>query len=426
MTETAPAGRPGTRAVWNIADQCLASLATFAVTILAARAGSAQEFGHFALGLTIYLFLLGVSQAMVNNVFLIRYPGLSAEQARIGASGAAGLAASVGVVFGVVVIPLGLLVAGTAGPSLAAIAVAFPILFLQDCWRAVLIGRSKPRDATINDTLRIAVQLGTICVLIAFGHVSSPVLLLAWGLGALPAAVLGAVQVGATPSLRRGYEYARRHSDISRFLVLEWVLVLGAAQISLLIVAWLGSPADVGALRGAQTLLGPMNVLGLGAFSFLLTELVRRPLLSVAARRRFAALVGGVLAVIATSWGTVLALLPTKAGTVLLGSTWVGTSTVIVPMTVYVAGAAAATGLLVVLRSVADTRSTFIVNCVLAPLLLGGVVVGQLNGGVVGAAWGFGLATTLIVPFFWFRMELLFRRPTATGPADAAILLGQS
>jgi O-antigen/teichoic acid export membrane protein len=402
------------RAVWNLADQGLSSLATFAVTILAAAVGTAEGFGHFAVAFTLYLFLLGVSQAMVNQVYLMRYPALSDAEALAGARAAGGLAFTFGVACAVVLIPGGLLLAGDTGPAIATVAALFPLLFVQEAWRGVLIGRGRPQAATLNDGVRAALQLGAMAAVVAVGHTEPTTLLLAWGLAGGVAAVLGAVQLGGAPSVPAGLRYLRRHLDISRFLVAEWLLVLGAAQVGLLVVAWLGSPADVGSLRGSQTLLGPMNVLGLGVFSFLLTELVRRPGLSVPTLRKVAAASGGALALVAVLWGGCLLLLPDAVGSALLGETWAGAAQTLLPMTFYVAGAAGATGTLAVLRSMGDARSTFIVNCVLGPLMLGGVVLGQLLGGAVGAAWGFAAATTLVIPLFWWRMEGSVRRRAAT------------
>ncbi len=397
------------RAVWNLADQALSSLATFAVTILAAAAGTATEFGYFAVAFALYLFLLGVSQAMVNQVFLIRFPAVSDEEARRGARAASGLAFVFGLACAAVVVPAGLVLAGAAGPSIATIAVLFPVLFVQEAWRAVLIGRGRPRAATANDAVRTVLQLGSMAVVIASGR-SDPTLLLAvWGAAAAVAAVLGAVQVGGAPSPRAGLRFAVQHVDISRFLVAEWLLVLGAAQVGLLAVAWLGSPADVGSLRGSQTLLGPMNVLGLGVFTYLLPELVRRPELGPGALRRVAAAAGGILALVAAAWGLCLLALPDAVGAAVLGDTWPGARETILPMTLYVAGAAGATGTLAVLRAKGDARSTFLVNTVLGPLMLAGVVIGQLAAGVTGAAWGFAAATTLVVPLFWLRMERRIR-----------------
>jgi O-antigen/teichoic acid export membrane protein len=402
------------RALWNLVDQGLSSLATFAVTILAAAVGTAEGFGHFAVAFTLYLFLLGVSQAMANQVFLMRYPAASEADALAGARAAAGLAFTFGLGCAVVLVPVGLAFAGDSGPSIATVGALFPLMFTQEAWRGVLIGRGRPKAATLNDGVRTALQLGGMAAVVALGHPEPTTLLLAWGLAGGVAAALGAVQVGGAPSIPAGLRYLRAHLDISRFLVAEWLLVLGAAQVGLLVVAWLGTPADVGSLRGAQTLLGPMNVLGLGVFSFLLTELVRRPALDLPVLRKVAGAAGGVLALVALAWGAVLILLPSGVGDLLLGDTWAGASATLLPMTLYVAGAAGATGTLAVLRSLGDARSTFLVNCVLGPLLLTGVVVGQLLGGAVGSAWGFAMATTLVIPLFWWRMEGSVRR---RGPA---------
>lgn len=403
--------RPGRRprAFWNLADQALSSLGTFAVTILAAAAGTADEFGHFAVAFSLYLFLLGVSQALVNQVFLMRYPAVAEDEARRGGRSAGGLAFVFGLVCAVLVVPVALVTAGATGPSIATIAALFPVLFVQEAWRGVLIGRGRARAATGNDGVRTALQLGFMTAVIATGNTEPPLLLAAWGLAAAVGAVLGAFQVGVVPSPTAGLRFARQHADISRFLVAEWLLVLGSVQVGLVAVAWLGTPADVGSLRGSQTLLGPINIIGLGVFSYLLTELVRRSELSGQMLRRVAAASGGVLALVAVGWGLCFLALPESVGAVLLGETWPGARETLLPMTFYVAGATGATGILAVLRSKGDARSTFLVNTVLGPLILGGVVLGQILTGAPGAAWGFAAATVLVVPLFWLRMERTIR-----------------
>ncbi len=216
---------------------------------------------------------------------------------------------------------------------MATIAALFPLVFVQEAWRGVLVGRGRPRSAAFNDGVRAALQIGAMMAVIALGRTATDRLLSAWGLAGGVAACLGAIQIGGAPSPTAGLRFARRHLDISRFLVAEWVLVLGAAQVGLLAVAWLGTPADVGSLRGAQTLLGPMNILGLGVFSFLLTELVRRPDLTAAKLRTGGGGVRRRARRDGRSRGACCLLaLPDAVGVTLLGETWSGArDTVLLP-----------------------------------------------------------------------------------------------
>jgi hypothetical protein len=58
------------------------------------------------------------------------------------------------------------------------------------------------------------------------------------------------------------------------------------------------------------------------------------------------------------------------------------------------------------------------VNTILGPLMLLAVVVGQVTGGAVGAACGFAVSTTAVIPLFWWRMEKTMRkRVLETSPA---------
>lgn len=396
------------RAVWSFTDQALSSLTNAALSILLAVVTTAEGYGYFAVAFTVYTFLLGTCRALVNQPYAMRWSTVDDAAARSGAASATGLALVFGTVCAAVGVPVALLVPGV-GPTVATTCALLPLLLVQDCWRSVFIARQTPRSAAANDALWTVLQFSGLGIAVLNG-VRDPVPLVAvWALSGWVAAVVAMLQGRVRPAPRSSVDYLRRSSDLSRFLVAEWLTVLGAAQLALLLVATLGSALDVGSLRGAQTLLGPLNILGIGAFAFLIPELARRSWLSARQLRLVAVSTSGVLVLTNLAWGAVLLLLPPRFGAALLGSTWAGARETLLAMTLWCVGIALATGPIVVIRAAGRARDSFVVNVLLGVLLIVGAPVGLVVGGAEGAAWGFAVATLSTAPLFALRAERLLR-----------------
>ncbi len=402
------------RASWSFADQALSSLSNAALSLLIAKATSVEGYGYFAVAFTIYTFLLGVSRGMANQPYLMRLAGVDHDQANVGARASTGLALMLGVLCTVVLVPAALFFGGIAGVAVATMALALPGLLVQDVWRSVFIARQRPRSAVANDALFAVIQFTGLVVAVAAG-VSEPVpLIMIWTLAGWVAAGAAICQGGGLPSVGDGVDFARRNRDLSRYLVAEWLTVLGAAQVALLLVGALGSAADVGSLRAAWTLLGPLTILVVGTFSFLVPELVRHPRLPGRSLRRVAVAVSGVLVVVTLAWGLAMLRLPEDAGRAVLGDVWPGARMTLLSMTLWMVGAALSTGPITVIRACGYARPSFTVNVLIGVLLLICTPAGFLLAGAPGAAAGFAVANLAPAPLFWVQMELVLRRRQAS------------
>jgi len=392
------------RAGWNIGDQALSSLGNAALSILIARVADAEGYGNFAVAFSIYAFLIGVSQAVANKPYLIRSAAQPDDVARAEARGSTGTALLFGLLCTVTVVPIALFLAEGTREAVIVMAVLLPGLFVQEAWRSVFVARQRPQAAALSDGVWSLLQFVSLAVAIAFGTTEPVPLIAVWALSGWCAALLSVRQGRAHPSPAAGLGYLRRHSDISRFLIAEWVTVVGAGQVALLLVSVIGSVADVGALRGAQTLLGPLNVLSITATAFLVPELVRRPWLTRRGLKLCAFAVSTGIAMANVAWGAGLLLLPTAAGVELLGATWPAARETLLPMTLWSAGLSLAIGPIAVLRARGDTRSSFVVNMLLGPLVLVGAVAGFAFGGAPGTAWGMATAAAVVTPLWWIRL----------------------
>lgn len=398
-------------ASWIIGDQALSSLSNAALSILIARVADAEGYGNFAIAFTIYTFLIGISQAVANKPYLMRSAAQPKDVAQAEARGSTGAALLFGLLCAVAVVPVALFLADGTREAVVVMAVLLPGLFVQEAWRAVFVARQRPQAATLNDGVWALLQFASLAVAIALGATEPVSLIAVWALSGWCAALLAVRQGRVHPSPAGGIGYVRRHADISRFLVAEWVTVVGAGQIALLLVGALGSATDVGALRGAQTILGPLNILSMAAMTFAIPEFVRRPWLTRRGLRLCAIALSAGTALVSLAWGGTLLLLSASGGTALLGATWPAARETLLPMTLWISGLSLSAGPLAVLRARGDARSSFVVNAVLGPLVLAGAIGGFLSGGAPGTAWGMAMAAAVTTPLWWIRMERGTRWP---------------
>lgn len=384
------------RAFWITADQAVSSMANAALSIVIANRVSAIQFGAFALAFSVYSLVVALTQSVGAQPVVVRYAA-SGRSAHSRASGAAaGLTLLIGTVTGVLVAVISLFLDMSLRGSLAAVAVLLPALVLQDLWRSVFISRGTPRQAFANDLLWALLQVAFLAALVLTDSRSAAAYVLAWGLAALVAAVVGVAQSGVRPQVRGAVTFLLDHREVSLPGVANAAAILGATQLAFVLIASLGSVQDVGALRAAQTLLGPLNILGFAVSSFAIPEVVRRDL-----GRKGLLLVGwgmGVLLLLVDlTWGGVLVVMPEAWGRALLGQSWQSGRDALPGMIAFTAVIGLTAGTTAIMRATNRAVLAFWTSALLGPLVIVGSVIGVLNGGAAGAAWGFAAAAGLSV-----------------------------
>ena len=300
-----------------------------------------------------------------------------------------------------------------------------PGLLLQDMWRMVFVAQGRPRSAFVQDLLWGVIQLAFVAVVIVKDRESSATLLIAWGGAALVVAVYGAVQFRGRPLLAPSLGWMRQQSDLLKYYFASFITVMGANQITLLLIAGLGTPADVGALRAAQVVLGPLNLLGYAVYAFALPELSRR---QPTGRRgiQAAAALSAILLLGYVVGGGVLLLMPDAIGEALLGDSWASAQSVLPASLLGLLAIAAAFGANTLLTALGFAKETFWLNAMLAPGFLGFGLLGLHLAGAPGAALGLSLAQVMLVPAMWWRVVALMRQQGSerssgrVAPVDAA------
>jgi len=392
-----------------------------------ARAVSPTDYGAFALAFTVYSLVLSVAEAVNGEVVVIRYSDAPRSAHVRASSAAAGGSVLVGAVCAVVAVVVALTADDPLREVLLTVGVLLPALVLQDCWRTVFVSRGTPAQAFLNDALWTALQaVGVALLLLAHVRTALPFVAV-WGGAALVSALVGIAQNGAAPALGTARRWFAGHREVSVPSLANSLATMGTTQIAFVLIAALGAVQDVGSLRAAQTLLGPLNIIGFAASSFAIPEIVRRRL-GPAGLVKAAVGVGLLLVVVDAAWGGVLLLLPDRAGEFLLGDTWRNARSVLPAMIAFTCLIGACVGANAVMRALNRSNLTFRVSVALGPLIVVLAAVGVRWDGATGAALGFAAAAALVIPLCWtlmMRAIRLGRRETAPAlddepaPADA-------
>ncbi|MFB7212660.1 hypothetical protein [Streptomyces sp. NPDC056255] len=399
--------RARTAIVCSVADQGVAALTNILVLVTAARLSTVAEFARFSAVYLVFTVLLGVSGAYTGQPLVLRRGG--SEEVRGACRSAVAFTLLAAAVLGAALAGVCLLVPGATADALMALGLVLPVVLGQDTMRYAFSTLHLPHLALAGDVLRLVCVLGALAL--QPHGVPAARLVVVWGLAALPALILSAAllhrRVAGAP-VRPGVLLRRGH--LGRRFVVEFAVGNATGQLSVLGLGAVGNPLVVGALRGATTLFGPLNVLFTSATGFGPPLLGR--LDGERRRVRAAAVLAAVLATGAAAWATVLALLPDPVGRRLLGDTW-PTAAALLPATgsQYAAMAVGTCGLLA-LRML-DPRTTLAIQVVFSLASVAFLTGGYALGGVPGAAWGLCLGSGCKAVATWTRVARLANRTAA-------------
>ncbi|MEV6685255.1 hypothetical protein AB0N28_07920 [Streptomyces sp. NPDC051130] len=404
--------RGGLAAVASVLDQAASSATNILVLVLAARLSSASGFADFSMVYVTFTVLLGLNMAYVGQTVVLEK---SAE--RLGAVCRSGLAftAAASCVAGAVLALVGLVLPGAGGWAFLALGLVLPLVLVQDGLRYCFSALRVPERALAADVLRLG---GVVGALLAQPEgASAGRLVLVWGVSALPALGLGLWLLrpyvrGARVELR---PYVRRGHLGQRFVV-EFAVGNGSSQLAVLGLGVFATPLAVGALRGATTLFGPLNVLFNSANAF------GPPVVGRASGKRgvvrMTLVMGGVLAALGAGWGAVLYALPVSVGRQLLGDTWAAASALLPATGAQYAVMGLGTCALLTLR-VLNPKATLSLQVVFSLLSVAALLGGYAAWGVAGAAWGLAAGSAAKAAAAWTRVSRLPAPEPARAPASA-------
>jgi O-antigen/teichoic acid export membrane protein len=405
-----PAAR---RTAWTVVEQGLSSLTNFAVTIAVARSVDDVAFGAFATAYLIYLLAAIVMRSLVTGPLAVRASVDTADH--LPAAAAAGASVVCGAALGVVIVVAGLAVGGGFGRTLAVFGAFLAPLLLQDAWRFVFITLARPLAAVANELVWIAGQAVFLGLALTVVEPTPVNLTAAWAAGASLAALAGIAQAGFLPAVRHGWAFVRQHRDLGVPFAGASVAQFGATQATTLLLGAVVGVAGVGALRGAQTLFGPLAVVFVGLNLAAVPEGSRLAARSPHRLPRALEAMSVALAAIAIVWGTVVLALGDRVGGAILGDTWSSARTVLPAMAVAMIGAGMASGALVGLQVLEAARALFRLRVLVGAITVAAGVGGALAAGVRGGAWGLATAYWLAGAGGWWLLHLTVRERAGNG-----------
>ncbi|WP_063726510.1 hypothetical protein [Streptomyces sp. RTd22] len=414
-TEGERATRPGGsakralvgRLSWGLADQAASSISNFAVGIYVARSLGVTAFGVFSLAWVTYGVVLNVSRGLATDPLVVRFSGVSDASWRGAVARSTGTALGVGAAIGAACLVTGLTVGGRLGPAFVALGVMLPGLLLQDAWRFAFFAAGTGRKAFLNDVVWGVALVPAMLVAARAGTVAA--YLLAWGASATVAAAYGYLQSGIRPRVAKARGWLREQRDLGYRYLVENTCLSGASQLRAYGLGAIVGVGAVGAVRGAELLLGPFLAVLMGLSLVTVPEAAR--VLRQAPHRlgRFCLFLGGGQAVGALLWGSALLLMPDRLGEFVLGDVWSSASELIVPVTLGVAGAGLGTGAAAGLRALGAARRSLRSQLIASACYVIGGLGGAAVSGTVGSAWGVAAATVCGSAVWWLQLRSALR-----------------
>jgi hypothetical protein len=395
------------RLSWGLADQAASSISNFAVGIYVARSLGLAAFGVFSLAWVTYGVLLSVSRGLATDPLVVRFSGVPEASWRGAVARASGTALCVGGALGAVSLVVGLALGGRVGAAFAGLGVVLPGLLLQDAWRFSFFAAGTGRKAVVND---LVWGVALVPALVVAAHVGSvAAFVLAWGGSAAVAAAYGCLQSGIQPQLTGARGWLREQRDLGYRYLVENVGVSGAGQLRAYGLGLIVGVSAVGAVRGAELLLGPFLAVLMGLSLVTVAEAAR--VLRRAPHRlsAFCLLLGAGQAAAALLWGAALLLVPERAGEFVLGGVWHSASELIVPATLGVVGTSLGVGAAAGLRALAAARRSLRCQLFASTCYVGGGLGGAAVAGTVGSAWGVAAAATCGSAVWWLQLRSALR-----------------
>ncbi|MFH8734484.1 MULTISPECIES: hypothetical protein [unclassified Streptomyces] len=395
------------RLSWGLADQAASSMSNFVVGIYVARSLGVTAFGVFSLAWVTYGVVLNVSRGLATDPLVVRFSGAPDASWRGAVARSSGTALGVGAAIGVACLVVGLGLGGSVGPAFACLGVMLPGLLLQDAWRFSFFAAGTGRKAFVNDLVWGVALVPALVVAARVGTVAAFVL--AWGASATVAAGYGYFQSGIRPRMTGARGWLREQRDLGYRYLVENVSLSGANQLRAYGLGAIVGVSAVGAVRGAELLLGPFLAVLMGLSLVTVPEAAR--VLRRAPQRlgSFCLLLGGGQAVAALLWGGALLLMPDRLGELVLGGVWHSAAELIVPITLGVAGAGLGTGAAAGLRALAAARRSLRCQLFASACYVSCGLGGAAVAGTVGSAWGVAAATVSGSAVWWLQLRSALR-----------------
>lgn len=402
--------------VWSFGGQFLSSAGNFLVSAVVLSVASQAEYAAFSICFTSYLAALLVVRALVAIPVTLLYSGERGLECGVELHENAALTFGVGVACaaGAVLAVGSTLLQGNRNQFFI-LAGALPFLLYQDGARYVAFARGRPSVAAQSDGLWLGLQ--AVCFLGAFavGRPSPASLFAAWATsGAIAGATIG-LRLRLALRLAGARAWVRANWQLCRRLLLETVITSGGVYAMMYGLVIVADSGQLGRLRAAQTLLGPVSVLLLGGAALGVPESVRARE-DTPRMRRFALRLSLFLAAFTVACGVFVYLTLPVFGPRLFPSAWSAARPLIPLLVVFNAALGASTGPISGIRALGGTGWIVRGRSASSLLLLLVGLPAAAFAGAGGAVAGMALGESFLTVAAWRHFD---RLSTSAGSVPA-------
>ncbi|MCK2035911.1 hypothetical protein KZC51_07160 [Microbacterium sp. SSW1-49] len=381
----------------------LASLASLALSVAIARSSSVAVFAAFSIAMVAYLFGSGLIRSALTDSALSR-PSDRSTYVR-----SFQRASLVALLSGAALVAWGAL-AGNA--YLVILGITFHGLLSFDFIRTFDSAAGAASRAMASTAIWSMLTMSA-SVLSILGVLDATAVFVAWAAsGALSGYVL--MWAARTPLVPKWSRH-REDTRVAGLFALDFAVGSGGSLLTTGLLGLLDSARILGAVRGAGTLLGPLNLVSTTVRSLLLPFLSRRSN-SSGGQIRAAARVAALQVVFLLPFLVALQLLPATWGRQILGDTWDLASLALLPLSIEAVfaliSAVANSGHRV---AFAGTRSLALRLSVGLPRPFVVLLCAQFWG-VQGAAWSMAAIAAVNALIWWGSYYDLARRTRGAAP----------
>jgi O-antigen/teichoic acid export membrane protein len=410
---------------WGVADQGISSLSNFALGLFVARSFGASSFGAFTLAFITYTVVINAARGLATDPLVVRYTGDQNRRWRRATSSASGTALAVGLVAGTVCAVAGLFLPDPVGQMFIALGVGLPGLALQDSFRFAFFACGRGSLAFINDLFWTVLIALSILLLYLQGRSNAQTCLLAFGITATLAGILGAVQARTIPRPLRIAYWLRIQRNLSVRYFAENVSISGAAQLRSFVLGAVASLAAVGYVRASEILMGPFLVVLMGISQVAVPEASRVFHRSSARLTHFCFVLGGVQALGAIVWGLMIMIVfPLGPGPALIKELWAPTAVLIPAITARVVFGSFVSAAVAGLRAMGVARRSLRAQLIGSAVYVTGGSAGAILGGAMGTSWGVAIAQFVSLLVWWHQLRAAVKEHHLATPDELTRVSG--
>jgi hypothetical protein len=390
------------------AEQIVYSLSTFIFTVFCARLMGVDYFGIFSLFFVALTLSVGLQRTIISEPLMVIGSEISENSAFYRYMS---LSLLFSILIGAIVATLICFTFFVRGAGWSALGL-FPLLifpFVQDFSRYVYLLRKRLGALLFTTFVVTCSQFGALLFVAHQGPVTPERALFAWGCGSLVGASAFAVRMMGQFSFN---QETRAQMAVSLRLggqfAVDYLLGIATVQGVLFASTFVSGPSAAAALRGADSLVGPVRILLQAMPAVLLSK-------SSDLSQRIPTLRRNIFMYIILFWSVVLVWIilllnvPPSIGSKILGQSWHVVRPVLPPVLfglfANVVVAFATVGLKVMKRGDMLAKSRLLLVPFSSIISIGGALYAGAYGGAIGA-----LITSLVAAFIWAKNFLTVAR----------------